>query len=133
MAREHIVAMCQRAFGEERHILAVKELGGGLYNNTYLVRMAEMPSVILRVSPQPTRQFRSEQKLMYNEHASLPFLAPIAPLLPKTLAIDFTHQILERDYLFQTYMEGAQWAEVMDSFTSEEKKALWRQLGTIVK
>lgn len=68
---------------------------------------------------------------MRNEHASLPFLASIARLLPRILMADFTHQIVERDYLFQTYMEGEQWAQVMDTFTTEEKKALWRQLGSI--
>ena len=70
---------------------------------------------------------------MRNEHASLPFLAPIAPLLPSILMTDFTHQVIERDYLFQTYMQGEQWAQVMDSFTIEEKKILWRQLGSITK
>jgi aminoglycoside phosphotransferase (APT) family kinase protein len=133
VAREHIIAMCQRAFGEERQIVSVRELGGGLCNNIYLVHITDMLPVILRVSPQPSRQFRSEQKLMRNELASLPFLAPIAPLLPSVLMVDFTHQILERDYLFQTCMEGEQWAQVMDSFTSEENRMLWRQLGSITR
>lgn len=131
VALEHIVAMCQRAFGEEIQIEAVKELGGGLYNNTYLVRIAAMQPVILRVAPHLTRQSRHERYLMRNEHASLPFLAPIARLLPRILMADFTHQIVERDYLFQTYMEGEQWAQIMDTFTAEEKKVLWRQLGNI--
>lgn len=131
--RSHIIAMCQRAFGEERQIETVKELGGGLYNNTYLAHINEMRPVILRVSPHPTRQFRSERNLMRNEHASLPFLAPIAPLLPGILMADFTHQILERDYLFQTYMEGEQWAQVVNTFTTQEKRSLWRQLGSITK
>jgi aminoglycoside phosphotransferase (APT) family kinase protein len=128
-----IIAMCRRAFGEERQIASVKELGGGLYNNTYLVHISGMQPVILRVGPHPTRQSCIERNLMRNEHASLPFLAPISPLLPRILMADFTHQILERDYLFQTYMEGEQWAQVMGTFTSEEKKALWRQLGSITK
>jgi aminoglycoside phosphotransferase (APT) family kinase protein len=47
--------------------------------------------------------------------------------------VDFTHQILERDYLFQTYMEGEQWAQIMHTLTPEENKVLWRQLGSITK
>ncbi len=133
VACEHMTAMCQRAFGEERQVVSVKELGGGLYNNTYLVHIEDMLPVILRVSPPIARQFRSEQNLMRNEYASLPFLVPIAPLLPRILTADFTQQILGRDYLFQTYMEGEQWAQIMDSFTSEESKALWHQLGSIMK
>src|SRR5215469_13372743 len=112
----HIIAMCQRAFGEERQVELAKELGGGLYNNTYLVHISRMQPVILRVGPHPARQFRIESNLMRNEYASLPFLAPISPLLPRILMADFTHQILERDYLFQTYMEGEQWAQIEDTF-----------------
>ena len=129
----HLIAMCQRAFGEDIQIESAKELGGGLYNNTYLVHIVGMQPVILRVSPHPTRQFHMEKNLMRNEYASIPFLAPIAPLLPRMLMVDFTHQILERDYLFQTYMEGEQWAQVMHTFTPEENRVLWRQLGNIAK
>ena len=133
VGQSHIIAMCQRAFGEQRQVESAKELGGGLYNTTYLAHISGMQPIILRVEPHPSRQFRIESNLMRNEHASLPFLAPISPLLPRILMADFTHQILERDYLFQTYMEGEQWAQVMGTFTSEEKKVLWRQLGSIAK
>ncbi|MBO0795950.1 MAG: aminoglycoside phosphotransferase family protein, partial [Ktedonobacteraceae bacterium] len=128
-----IIAMCRRAFGEERRVESAKELEGGLYNNTHLVHISGMQPVILRVGPHPTRQTRTERNLMRNEYASLPFLAPISPLLPRILMADFTHQILERDYLFQTYMEGEQWERIMGTFTSEEKKALWRQVGSIAR
>jgi aminoglycoside phosphotransferase (APT) family kinase protein len=125
--------MCQRAFGEQRQVDLAQELGGGSYNNTYLVHINGMQPVILRVGPHPTRQFRIERNVMRNEHASLPFLAPISPLLPRILMADFTHQIIERDYLFQTYMEGEQWERIMNTLTSEEKKALWKQLGKITR
>lgn len=131
--QSHLIAMCRRAFGETIQIESAKELGGGLYNNTYLVHIIGMQPVILRVSPSPARQYRLERNLMRNEYMSLPFLAPIAPFLPKILMVDFTHQILDRDYLFQTCMEGEQWAQVAHTFTPEEQKVLWRQLGSITK
>jgi aminoglycoside phosphotransferase (APT) family kinase protein len=133
VAREHIVAMCRRAFGEEIRIGSVRELDGGLCNNIYLIRINGMQPVILRVAPHPAYQIRSEPSLMRNELACLPFLAPIAPLVPRILMADFTHQIIGRDYMFQTFMEGEQWEQIKDEFTSEEKKALWRQLGAIMK
>lgn len=129
----YLVAMCQRAFGKHIQIGSIKELPGGLYNNTYLIDIGRSRPVILRVAPHGARQFASERNLMRNEHASQPFLAPIARFLPGILMADFTHQILERDYLFQEYREGEQWAQVMHTFTAEEKKALWRQLGSIAK
>lgn len=131
--QSQIIAMCQRAFGMDIQIESAKELDGGLYNNTYLVHIVGMRPVILRASPHPTRQFRMEKNLMRNEYASLPFLASIAPLLPRILMVDFTHQILERDYVFQTYMEGEQWDKIMYTLTPEENKVLWRQLGRITK
>ena len=121
----HIAMMCQRAFGEERQIESAKELSGGLYNNTYLIRISGMQPIILRVGPHRTRQFRIESNLMRNEQASLPFLAPISPLLPKILMADFTHQILEREFLFQTYMEGrAMGSDHGDVHVRREKGAL---------
>jgi hypothetical protein len=131
--REHSIAMCQHAFGQERQIESAIELGGGLYNNTYLVHLTGMSPVISRVGPHPTRQFRSEGNLMRNEYASQPFLAPIALLLSRILVADFINQILERDYLFQTYTEGEQWAQVLNAFSTEEKRALWQRLGIIAK
>jgi aminoglycoside phosphotransferase (APT) family kinase protein len=130
---EHLLAMCWRAFGRERRVLLAKELDGGLYNNTYLVHIAEMPPVILRVAPPAARQLHSEPNLMRNEYASLPFFAPLAPLVPRVLMADFTHQLLERDYLFQTYMEGEAWSAVADKQTLNEKRLLWCQLGGIVR
>lgn len=123
--------MCGRAFGERREIFLVKELGGGLYNNTYLVKMEEMAPVVLRVAPQTIYQLHSERYLLRNEYAALPFFAALAPLVPKILLADFTHQLLERDYLFQTYMEGERWSEIEESLTASERRQLWRQLGTI--
>ena len=131
--RVQLVAMCQCAFGDQIQIESIKELSGGLYNNTYLILIQNISPVILRVNPHSTRQFASEQNLMRNEYASLPFLTPIAPLIPRILMADFTHQIIDRDYLFQTYIEGEQWSQIMASLTGEEKKQLWRQLGSITK
>ena len=43
---------------------------------------------------------------MRNEHASIPYLAPIATLMPRTLMVDFTHEVIGRDFLFQAYLDG---------------------------
>src|SRR5690242_17403934 len=98
-----LAAMCRRAFGPAVGVTAAVELGGGMYNTTYRVELATGP-VILRVGPEPHRQYRLERGLMRNEYASVPYLAPIADLMPRTLAADFTHQLIDRDYLFQTHL-----------------------------
>lgn len=42
----------------------------------------------------PGRQSRSERALMRNEHTSLPFFAPIAAMMPRTLFMDWTRKIV---------------------------------------
>ena len=44
---------------------------------------------------------------------------------------DFTHQILERYYLFQHWMPGALWWDVQQDLTSEEHDDLWRPFGLV--
>ncbi len=62
-----------------------------------------------------------------------PFFAPVASLLPQTVMADFTHQLLDRDYLFQTYIRGTPWSDLHDRLTTEQQTALYRQLGTITR
>jgi integrase len=45
VGQSHIIALCQRAFGEEKQIESAKELGGGLYNTTYLVHISGISEV----------------------------------------------------------------------------------------
>jgi len=131
---EHMEAMCQRAFGQGTPIDSVRELDGGQFNNTYLIELADRGPMILRVAPAPERCiFWHERFLMRRELAMQPFLAPIAPLIPTIIMTDFTHQIIERDYMFQSWMPGAVWSEVHKALTSEEHDDLWRQFGQLVK
>jgi aminoglycoside phosphotransferase (APT) family kinase protein len=134
IASEHIKAMCERAFGQATPIELVRELDGGQFNNTYLIELAGRDPVILRVAPSPERCiFWHERFLMRRELAMQPFLAPIAPLLPTILMIDFTHQVIERDYLFQRWIPGELWWDVQQDLTQEEHDDLWRQFGRLVQ
>jgi len=134
VALEQIKAMCERAFGQGTPINAVRALDGGQFNNTYLIELAERDPVILRVAPPPARAvFWHERFLMRRELAMQKFLAPIAPLLPTILMSDFTHQILERDYLFQRWMPGSLWWDVQGDLTPVEHDDLWRQFGRLVQ
>lgn len=131
---ETIEQMCKRAFGQMTDVVAARELGNGEYNNVYLVELANRDAVILRVAPQSSEQgIWLEHSFMRREYFLHPYFAPIAPLLPKTLAIDFTHQLIERDYMFQTYMPGELWSNVMDTLTEDENEALWRQFAHLAR
>jgi aminoglycoside phosphotransferase (APT) family kinase protein len=112
----------------------VRELSAGEFNIVYALRLAGRAQVILRVAP-PSTQYvpYHEADLMRHEHAIQPYLAPLAPLLPQTLSIDFTHQVLDRDYLFQTYMPGERWSEIASELTPMQEEALWHQFARLAR
>jgi aminoglycoside phosphotransferase (APT) family kinase protein len=128
---EQVQAMCQRAFGGEVRAASAVELGLGTYNSAYRVDIGTAGLVILRVAPAPARQFRAERELMRNEYAAIPFLAPILAMMPRTLAADFTHAVIGRDYLFQTMLPGVAAPDGLDAYPRPQWASLYRQLGTI--
>jgi len=46
---------------------------------------------------------------------------------------DFTHQLINRDYIFQRYLAGELWDEVQEELSSECREALWAELATIAR
>lgn len=128
-----IGAMCRRAFGAQADVASIVELGDGTYNSTYRVELAGERPVILRVAPEPGRQRRAEHEWMRNEHASVPYFAPIAPMLPRTLAIDFTHEIIGRDYLFQTLLDGVPAPEGLAAYPRPQWASFYRGIGAIAR
>jgi aminoglycoside phosphotransferase (APT) family kinase protein len=124
-------AMCQAAFGRDARATSATELGLGSYDSTYRVDIGADRPVILRVAPAPARQSRTEYQLMRNEYATIPYLAPIMPLMPRTLAIDFTHRVIGRDYLFQTMLPGVPAPDGLAAYPRPQWASLYRQLGSI--
>jgi aminoglycoside phosphotransferase (APT) family kinase protein len=126
--------MCQRGFGTNVQIESIDELSGGTFNTTYLITFADEVKVILRVAPLHTADTAWQDIfLMRSEHAMQPYFASVARLMPKTLLIDFTHQLIDRDYMFQTFIEGERWDDVWDELTPEENNVLWVQFGRLMK
>jgi aminoglycoside phosphotransferase (APT) family kinase protein len=131
---DQITTMCRRGFGRAAKLESVQELGGGTFNETYLVELAGKTRVILRVAPPPTADvYWDDVALMRREHHILPFFASIATLMPKIIMTDFTHQVVERDYMFQTCMDGERWSDIEDELTLDENTELWHQCGKIVR
>ena len=131
---DQLTAMCQRGFGTNVQIESINELGGGTFNTAYLITFADQSKVILRVSPPHTDDTPwDEAFLMRREHALQPFFAPVAALMPKTLLVDFTHQLIHRDYMFQTFIEGERWDDVIGEMSPAENNLLWEQFGSILK
>ncbi|WP_322747721.1 MULTISPECIES: aminoglycoside phosphotransferase family protein [unclassified Frankia] len=134
VAASEIQAICRRVFGAEAHALSAAELSAGRYNNTYRVTVAgQKRPVILRVAPEPTRQFGSERQLMRNEYASVPWLAAIAPLMPRVLAADWSHEVIGRDYLVQTLLDGVPAPDRLGDYPRSTWPGYFRQMGAIAR
>ncbi|MEU9397910.1 aminoglycoside phosphotransferase family protein [Streptomyces sp. NPDC048324] len=131
---EEVQAVCRRVFGSDARVVSAVELGSGMYNNTYRVAVAgqERP-VILRIAPEPGRQFRSERELMRNEYASLPYLAVISPLLPRVIAADWSHEVIGRDWMVQSLLDGVPAPERLGDYPRTLWPAFFRQMGAIAR
>ncbi|SDS17036.1 phosphotransferase family protein [Actinopolymorpha singaporensis] len=151
---EQVVAMTRRAFGTHVQVRAAVELGNGTYNNTYSVDLTDVNtgedphespgepsganprrdrSVILRVAPEPARQSRTDHAFLRNEVASIPHLAPIAALMPRLLATDFSQQVVGRDYVFQSLLHGVPAPEGLAAYPRASWAAFYRNLGAITR
>lgn len=129
-----IQAMSERVFGSASRVVAAEELGGGMYNSTYRLTVeGQEHRVVLRVAPEPARQFRSEQRLMRNEYASVPWLAPIASLMPKVIAADWSHELVGRDWMIQSYLGGVPAPERLGDYPRTAWPTFFRQLGAITR
>jgi len=131
---KHIQTVCREAFGHSTRIVSVTEMDDGQFNNTYVIYLEDRRPVILRVAPSPERCiFWHEQELMRREVVMQYCLSPLASLLQAVLVADFTHRIIERDYLFKTYVPGVLWSKIERDFSEEEHNSLWREFGRLVK
>ncbi|WP_042804694.1 aminoglycoside phosphotransferase family protein [Streptomyces sp. C] len=132
LTEQQIQAVARRAFGTDTMVRSATELGGGVYNTTYRLDLADRAEpVILRVAPEPARQFRSERELMRAEYASVPWLAPIADLMPHVLAADFTQAVIGRDWMIQSFLPGTPAPELLGSYSKETHTAFFRRMGEI--
>jgi aminoglycoside phosphotransferase (APT) family kinase protein len=129
-------AICSRVFGSRARVVSAVELGGGMYNNTYRVTVTGQDRpVIVRVAPEPGLQFQSERQLMRNEYASVPWLSVIAPLMPRVIAADWSHEVIGRDWMIQTLLDGspASGSHGLVAYPRPTWTTFFRQMGTIAK
>lgn len=132
VSAEEIQAICRRAWGPGIEVASAIELGGGLYNNTHRITLrGEQQPVILRVAPADDQQFRSERHLMRREYASAPYLAGLGGLLPRMLYADWSHEVIGRDWMLQTHLDGIPAPDRLGDYPRELWPGFFRQLGEI--
>ncbi|MEU3228259.1 aminoglycoside phosphotransferase family protein [Streptomyces sp. NPDC006976] len=134
LTAQEITGICRRAFGSATDPVSAVELSTGMYNNVYrLALYGRAEPVILRVAPEEGRQFRSEHRLMRNEYATQPWLTVIAPLMPRVLTVDWSHEVVDRDWMIQTCLPGVPAPERMRAYPRTARTTFFRQMGAIAR
>ncbi|MDF3058599.1 MAG: aminoglycoside phosphotransferase family protein [Rariglobus sp.] len=130
-----VTALAARLLGSDIAIIEAREIGGGAFNNAFLLTAADEHRSVLRVSPPHTHPllFHVERHLLRREHALTPWLAAVAPLLPRIAGTDFTGEICPRDAVLSEFIEGENWDAVMSTLTPAENDALWRELAALLR
>ncbi|MFF4795480.1 hypothetical protein ACFY2M_38495 [Streptomyces sp. NPDC001276] len=78
-----------------------------MYNTTYRITVDNLEEpVILRIAPAPGQQYTSERELMRNEYTTVPYVSPIADLVPRFLLADWSQEITGRDWIVQSHLTG---------------------------
>ena len=135
LSAEQLALICARVFGPAHVVDAVDEVPGGTINTVYRLQCRGRPPLVLRVAPPDDHPalFRHEQQLLRREFAVQPFLAPLGRLLPDIVFVDFTQQLLARDFLVQTWIAGDVWNDVRATLPPAEQSVLWQQLGMLTR
>jgi aminoglycoside phosphotransferase (APT) family kinase protein len=128
-----VEAMCARVLGEAAEVRTAVELGWGSYNTTFRVDLAGPTPVILRVAPRPEVQLRSERYWLRSEYAATAWLVGLGSLVPQVLGADFTHQVIGRDYMVQTFLPGVPAPEKLPSYDRALWPGFFAQLGAIAR
>ncbi len=134
ISAEQIFAIGRRAFGNQTQIVGARELGAGMFNSTYLLQLHDGQQTVLRVSPRPEAAvFTHELRLLQREQGLESALTAVCPLAPQTLYVDFSQELLDRDWVIQTFMAGELWDEVQGALSDTDTAVLWQQLAEIAK
>ena len=132
---EHIRELAGIAF-PEREVLSIEELTAGMCNALYVVTMADGFRTVLKVSsPGMVGKATNEQWLIESETAAMRLIAERAPEVPapKVLFYDDSMTRCTGKYFFMEFVEGDLMAPLRKTFTKEQSKALYTEMGRAVR
>jgi aminoglycoside phosphotransferase (APT) family kinase protein len=130
---DQVRAMCRRALGESAVVGSAAELGWGSYNTAFRIGLAGGSTVVLRIAPRPGLQMRSERHWLRSEYAAAAWLTGLGPLVPRVLGADFTHQVIGRDYLVQSFLPGVPVPERLPAYDRALWPGFFGQIGAITR
>ena len=134
ITNQQINDICCKAFGHGAAPLNSELITSGKFNTCYRIEIAGMDPVILRLAPASQAVlFKHEQYLLRRESNILNTIAKASSTIPKNIYIDFSRELIDRDYVFQHCLEGELWSEISTELSEKDNEQLWAQLGPVVK
>lgn len=136
LAVADLTGIAAAAFGAGTAVLSAHELDGGLFNNTFLLRLADGQQAILRVAPPADHPglFAHEALLLRREQGLEPALwRALGDLVPRTLFADFSGGVIPRDYVIQSFLPGELWHDCQEELSEADNASLWAELALLAK
>ncbi len=130
-----ILAICRRSFGPDVVPVRAVELAGGTFNTLYRLEFDDREPLVLRVAPDDDRLSQADRAAqgMRNSHAAEPFFSEAGVVIPRAVGVDFTHDIVGRDYLIQTMVAGTPAATKLTAWSDEQSRLFYRSLGELTR
>lgn len=119
--------------GPTVEVHSAERLGFSSFNRVYRLSFVDRDSLVLRIAPPEQTGFASEALLMRNEHAAGPWFAFLGDLVPKTIECDWTHAVIDADWMLQSIVPGQAAAGSLGlaRFPRDTWRTYYRQLGSI--
>jgi len=134
ITKQQMEDICCKAFGSGSIPLSWELLTSGKFNTCYRIEIDGMDPVILRLAPSPQVIVFSHEKYLLRRESSIQNIIQTASrIIPRNIFIDFSRDLIDRDYVFQPCFTGELWADISAEFSDEDNGRLWAQLALIVK
>jgi Ser/Thr protein kinase RdoA (MazF antagonist) len=109
----------------------------GSINATFRIRQGREPSLYLRLAPSDAEVDAGPSWMtshgLRQEQTAIRMMEPLAHLLPRTVHLDWSREVIDRDWVLQTEVRGTPWTDVGDEMTDEQSIDIWRQLGRLLR
>ncbi|MGB3305253.1 MAG: aminoglycoside phosphotransferase family protein [Thermomicrobiales bacterium] len=134
-----IRAIAARAFGATDVLQRVRPIAGGTVNTALLLERVAAPPAILRIAPSVAVAEAGPSWLtlwgLRREQAVIALLPHLGHLLPRIIHTDFSHTLIDRDWVVQGLVRGEPWSDVASArrLTNEQERDLWRQTGSLTR
>jgi Ser/Thr protein kinase RdoA (MazF antagonist) len=126
--------MLRRALGPDAEVVGAERLPWGSYNTTLRVDLVGgRDPVVVRLAPPPRDQLGFERLWLRSEYVATPHLARLGPLVPRVLGADFTHELVDRDYLVQSLLPGVPAPDRLPAYDPSVRPGFFRQLGALTR